>query len=162
MSKYYNRNTFIDIKKILDSEDLEYIRAYSKVIGKNYNQKKVSVLLERQSRKDRKLVKQAKVGDIKARNYLFLKHILVLKTILDKKFNFEPLEFNDRLHDCFLIFINAIEEYDVKKNDNFLRFIKMYLPQRMINLLKRDSKHKKYKFEQLDSLIKKSKRASLD
>lgn len=152
-SKYYNTNTFIDATKFLDEEDLNFIKEYKKVTGKNYNKKKAWQLLQIQQKKDLELVMKAKKGDAEARNYLFLKHILALKQLLDKNFNFEPIEFNDRLHDCFFLFTTIIHKFDPKKNDSFLRFVKMSLPQKMINLLKRDSKHQKYSFENVDKYI---------
>jgi len=145
--KNFNDNAYIDLERLLTPEDFELHKEYKKVTGKNYDRKKAWDLLQIIKDKDLKLWAEAKEGNIKSRNYLWTKHMLAIKKMLDDSFNFDPLEFNDRLNDCFFIFLIAIEEYNPAKNDNFLRFLKMFLPKRMINLLKRDSKHKKVTFE---------------
>lgn len=155
--KNFNYNSYVDIKKYLDTEDLKLYEDYKAVTGQNYDRDKAWDLLQKQNAKDRKLARKAKGGDEKARNYLFMKHMPAIQQMLDKRFNFDPLEFNDRLNDCFFIFLKVLDKYKPRKNDNFLRFMSLALPNLMINLLKKDSKHldkkRGYKFEPVDRYL---------
>jgi DNA-directed RNA polymerase specialized sigma subunit len=149
-SKYYNDKAYVDISKLLDEEDKELHREYKKVIGKNYDPDKAWELLQKQKDRDLALVKKARAGDIEARNYLYIKHLPAIKDILKSIKHIKPLDFNDKLHDCFFIVMLAIDEFDEKKNDNFLRFCKMFIPQRIINNYK--SKKNRYETIQHDNI----------
>jgi len=142
-SKYYNENAYVDIGKLLDDEDKELHKEYKKVTGKNYDPDKAWDLLQQQKDKDLNLVHKARAGSIEARNYLFIKHLPTIKGWLKSMKHIKPIDFNDKLHDCFFVMMLAIDEFDEKKNDNFLRFCKMFIPQRLIN----DYKSKKNRYE---------------
>lgn len=142
--KYFNYNSYTDVKSSLEDEDSKFYEDYKKVTGKNYDKEKAWNLLQKRQKKELNLIKLAKSGDCKARNYLFTKHLPAIVGILQKNFStvFEPIEFNDRLHDCFFLFIEILDSYNSKKNNDLLRFLKLVLPRKMVSLLRKDSKHK--------------------
>lgn len=113
------KHSSIDLDKYLSEDDLALLRDKT---GRKDKNKKVTIIT-----RSLQLVKKAKKGDIESRNYLFLLHTPFMRNILNKKFSIRPTEFDDYLHECFEIFLDTIEKFQIKKSNNFI-----YLFQRNI------------------------------
>lgn len=141
--KKTTKNSKVNLQPYLKKTDLDLIKnskkgsATAKVARKTINQI------------DTELVIKAKSGNIEARNYLFTKHLGTIKWILNHNFVLDPQEFHDREHDCFFIFLKAVDEYKVDgdkdgtTNYNFLGFLKMKICTLLINQLKSENRRDK-------------------
>lgn len=120
---------FIDIRKYITEEDYKLLK----------DKKRNKELLER----NRQLVKKAKKGDLQARNYLFLLNSPIIINVITKSFSIDLNDVLEYLNMSFEYFIEAVEEFNVKRNDNFIVPLKNKIRTRLLNEIGNKKQKKK-------------------
>jgi DNA-directed RNA polymerase specialized sigma subunit len=123
----------INLDLYISKEDLELLR--NKKSRKLKNEKNTIIT------RSYELVKKAKAGDIKARNYLFLLHTPLARYTLNKNFSIHPSEFDDWIAECFFIFLEAIEKFDLKKSNNFIYLYQLCIVNEFKNEYEKKKRH---------------------
>lgn len=121
------RHSKINLELYLSPEDVEILRD-----KKNRNVKGKSRIVERSLQ----LVLEAKTGNIKSRNELFLLHTPLMRSVLNKTFDIKPDEFDDYLSWCFESFCDSVMSFNPEKSNNFIPLLRLNIKNFFINKYK--------------------------
>lgn len=84
-------------------------------------------------RRNLELVREARKGNVDARNYLFLLNLPNIIYTISKSFNIDTRMIYEYISESFEYFIEAIIDYDESTNNNFLAFLKIKIKTRFKN-----------------------------